>query len=99
MGHLNAAYRYVLASRHFVFHEVLKDDSDLGVQIVQVVFTKINSVQQNLPFSGIVEPRNQLDDGGFALAVFANQCDALVSVQGESEVNRSEEHHVGQENN
>ena len=48
-----------------------------AMQIVEVVFAQVDAVEQDLAFGGIVEARDQLDDGGFALAVFADQGDAL----------------------
>ncbi len=74
---LDAAHGDVFARGHLVAHEVLEDDADLGVQIGKIVFAQIDAIEQDLPLGRIVEPRNQLDDGGFALAVFADQRDAL----------------------
>ena len=42
--------RDVLARRHFVPHEVLKDDADLVARLQGRVFAKINSIQQDLAF-------------------------------------------------
>src|SRR5258708_24975562 len=63
---LDAANRDVLAGGHFVAHEVLKDNADLPMQIFEVVLAKIESIEQDLSISGIVEPGHQLNDGGLA---------------------------------
>ena len=86
VGNFNAAHGDVFARRHLVAHEVLEDDADLRVQIVQVVFAQIDAIEQNLAFGRIVEPRDELDDGGLALAVFADERDALAGAEGEVEV-------------
>src|SRR5580692_313904 len=39
--------------------------------------SKIDAIQQNLPFRGVVEPCHQLYDRGLALAVLANQRQTL----------------------
>jgi hypothetical protein len=73
----NSANCDVFARRHFVAHEVLKDDSDLRMQIGQIVFAEVDAIEQNLTFGWIVETRDQLDDGGFPLAVLTNQSHAF----------------------
>src|SRR5258708_196258 len=78
---LDAANRYVFTSGHFITHEILEDDADLTMQILQVVLAKIDSIEQDLPLSGIVQPGHQLDDGGLALAIFANQGQPLRGMQ------------------
>ena len=40
----------VFARRHLVAHEVLEDDANLAIQVVQVIFAQVDSVEQNLPF-------------------------------------------------
>ncbi len=76
----------VFARGHLVAHEVLKDDSDLGVKIGEVVFAKVDAVEQDLAFGRIVEAGNELDDGSLSLAVFADQRDALAGTESEVEV-------------
>ena len=73
--------RNVLAGRHLVAHEVLEDDADLSVEGFQVVFAKVDSIQQDLPFRGIVQPSQQLDDRGLALPIFSDERDALAGMQ------------------
>ena len=77
MRNFDAAHGDVFARRHLIAHEVLKDDADLRVQVVQIVFAQVDAIEQNLAFGRIVEPGNELDDRGLALAVFANQGHAL----------------------
>ena len=52
-----------------------------AVQVGEVVFAQIDAIQQNPAFGRIVEPRDQLDDRGFSLAVFADQRHALARAQ------------------
>ncbi len=86
MRHFDAAHCDVFARGHFVAHEVLKDDADLGVQIGQVVFAQVDAIEQNLAFGRIVEARDQLDDGGLSLAVLADQSHALSGAEREIEI-------------
>src|SRR5277367_3293869 len=78
---LDPGNRDIFPDGHLIAHEVLKDDADLAMQIFQVILPKIDAVEQNLPFRGIVETRNQLYDSGLALAVFANQRHPLSAAQ------------------
>jgi hypothetical protein len=65
--YFNAAHFDIFTGRHFVAHEILKNDADLSVKVGNVVFAQIDSVQQNLSLCGVIEPRDQLDDCGFAV--------------------------------
>ena len=80
---LDAAHFDVFARRHFVAHEVLKDDSDLGMQVGEIVLPQVHSIQQNPAFGGVVKPRDQFHDCGFSLAVLANQRHPLAGLQRE----------------
>src|SRR5205085_230028 len=51
----------------------LEDDADLAIQVFQVVLAQVHAVEQDLTFRWIVEPGNELDDGGLALAVLTDQ--------------------------
>ena len=73
MFDFDAAYLDIFASGHFIAHEVLKDDADFSMQVVQVVFAQVDTIEQNLAFGRIVEPGDELDDGGLSLAVLADQ--------------------------
>src|SRR5271155_1403441 len=77
MNLLDTAHGNILAGRHLVPHEVLKNNADLAVQVLEVVLSEIDAIQKHLPFGGIVKPGEQLDDGRFSLAVFADQRDPL----------------------
>ena len=74
---VDAADGDVLPRGHLVAHEVLEDDADLAMEIFELVVAEVHAVEQDLPFGRVVETRDQLDDGGLALAVLADQCDAL----------------------
>ena len=76
----------VLTGGHFEAHEVLEDDADVAVEIFEGVVAEVDAVEEDLAFGGIVEARNEFDDGGFALAVFADEGDALAGGEGEVEV-------------
>ena len=54
-------------------------------RLFQVIFAKVDAVEQDLPFGRIVKPGEQLDDGGLALAVFADKRDPLAGMQVEIE--------------
>ena len=80
------AHADVLPHRHLVAHEVLEDDAHFAMQVLDGVLAQIDAVEQDLAFGGVVEARDQLDHGGLALAVFADQGDALAGLDGEVEV-------------
>ena len=83
---LRCAHGDVFAGSHLVAHEILKDHADLAIQIVEVVFAKIDPIEQDLSFGGIVESGDQFDDGGFAFAVLADQRDSLARLKREVQV-------------
>src|SRR5579883_271936 len=83
---LDLTHADVLARRQIIAHEILKDDTDLPVQILQVVLTQIHAIQQNLPGGGIIEPRQELDEGSLALAVLTHQRHAFARCDAEVEV-------------
>ena len=59
--------------REVVAHEILEDDADVAAQLGEVVLAQVEAVEQDAPFGRVVEPRQQLDDGGLAGAVLADQ--------------------------
>src|SRR5579863_4661471 len=86
MWELDAPHRDVLARRHLITHEVLEDDADFRMKVGQVILAQVHTVEQDLTFRRIVEPRDQFHHGGLALAVLADQCDALPGLQCEVEI-------------
>src|SRR6185312_13571134 len=86
VGKLDTADGDVFAGRHFVTHEVLKDDADFLVQVFEVIFAQVYAVEKNLALGGVVKACDELDDGGLALAVFADERDALARAEREVEV-------------
>src|SRR4029077_15407517 len=72
----------VFPCRHLVPHEILKDDTDLTVEILKAVFAKVNSIQQHLSLDWIVKLRHQLNQGSLALTILPNQSDTLAGSQG-----------------
>ena len=67
----------VLPRRHFVAHEILKDYADFAMQVLDAVLAQVDAIEQNAPLGRIVEARQELDDGGLALPVLADERDAL----------------------
>ena len=74
---LDTPNRNVFTCRHFVAHEVLKNDANLMIKVFQVILVQIDTIEQNLSFGRIVQARQQLDDRCLALAVLSNQSDPL----------------------
>ena len=83
---LDAAHGQVLAGRQLEAHEILEDDADFLAQLGGVVFAQIVAVEQDAALAGVVEAGQELDEGGFAGAVFAHQRQLLAGVQREAEV-------------
>ena len=46
--------------------------ADFAAQILHVALAQVDSVQQNLPFGGVVEPCQKLDQGRFSGSVLTN---------------------------
>ena len=63
--------------------EVLEDDADMGAQILDGEVPEVDAVDQDAALVGIVEPGQQLDDGGLAGAVLADQRQRLAGLQRE----------------
>src|SRR5579875_216776 len=72
---LDVAQADVFGGRHFITNEVLKDHADFPPQILQVVLANINAIEKNLAGGCLVQPGQELHDGGFALAIFSDQSD------------------------
>src|ERR1700735_2270963 len=64
-------------SRHFVAHELLENYADLRPQAFQIVFAEGCAIEKNLSFGGVVQSREQLDDGGLSLAVLTDDGNPL----------------------
>ena len=82
MGLIDSTDCDVLACRHLEAHEVLKDDTDLPMEIFEGVLSQVDAVQQNLSLCGIVESRYEFDDGCLALAVLSYQRDSFSRREG-----------------
>src|SRR3546814_13821195 len=81
-------HRDVVRGAHEVADEVLEDHAGVGAQLVQVVLGQRVAVEQDAAFVGVVQAREQFDQGGLAGAVLADQCQHLA---------RSEARSVGKE--
>ncbi len=78
LGHtFNLADRYIFPCTHLVPHEVLKNDGDFAVEIVEVVFAKIDTVEQNLALERVIKSSQQLHDSGLTLAVFTHESNSF----------------------
>src|ERR1019366_6682003 len=77
--------RNILARGHLIAHEVLEDHADFPIEIFEVVFPQIDAVEKNLSGGRVIQPSHQLYDSGLALAVLADQRDALPRMQSEIE--------------
>ena len=78
---IDAANCDIFPGRHFITHEVLKDDSNFPMKIFQIVLAEVDPIQQDLALGRIIESGDQFYDGRFALSVLADQCEPLVRVQ------------------
>ena len=74
---LDAADGDIGGGGHLVAHEVLENHANLLPETLEIVFAQVASIEKDLTFGGIVQAGEQLDDGGFALAVFFDDGDAL----------------------
>ena len=73
----DAAHGDVVRGRHFVAHEILKNNAGFFPQIFEVVFANIDTVEKNLAVRDVVKPRKQLHDRRLALAILTDESDAL----------------------
>ena len=55
-------------------------------QVFQRIVFHVDAVHQHLPFRGVVEPRDEVDQGGFALAGAANDGNHLAGLGSEGDV-------------
>src|ERR1039457_2981864 len=62
----------VLTNKQVIAHVILEDDADFAAQILHVALAQVDSVQQKLPFGGVVEPCQKLDQGRFSGSVLTN---------------------------
>src|SRR5207237_10906091 len=83
---VDTAYRDAFSSRHLVAHEILKDDTDVAMQIFEGVLPQVDAVEQNLSFGGVVEACDELDHGRLALAILTDQGDPFSRREGEIEI-------------
>src|SRR5580658_3954155 len=74
-------YTNVFPRRHFITHEILEDHADFAIEIFQVIFAEIDSVEQDLPLRRVIKASEEFDNGGLALAVFTDQRDSLLGVK------------------
>jgi len=72
LDRLHAPESDVLADPHVIAHVVLENHSDLASQVLDRVIPQIDSVQQNTPGSGIVQPRQQLHESCLPGPVFSD---------------------------
>src|SRR4051812_30896702 len=80
---VNLSYSDVFARRHLIAHEILKDHTDLTIEIFKVVLAKVYPIEQDLAFGGVVQSCDEFNDGSFALTVLTYQRDALAGLKPE----------------
>src|SRR5581483_253201 len=76
----------VLAGSHFIAHEILENDADFLVQVFEIVFAKIDAIQQDLSFARIIQLGNQFYDVCLALPVLADERNPLSGMEVKVEV-------------
>src|SRR5215469_10888517 len=76
----------VVARRHFVSHEILKDHADLVMQILDGIIPQIDPIEQDLTFGDIVESGNELYNSRFSLSVFSDQRNSFARFKDKIEV-------------
>src|SRR5579864_7300983 len=69
----NPSHANVFGGRHVIAHEILKDGSDFVPQRVQVVIAKIDAIEENFAFGGVVEPGEKLGERRFSLPIFPDE--------------------------
>ncbi len=83
---VDAAHGNIFSDRHVVAHEILKDDADFAPPIFQVVFPEVDAVEEDRSGGGVVQTRQKFGDRRLALAVLADQGDALVGLQAKIDI-------------
>src|SRR4029077_16001614 len=71
----------VVRHSHVIPHEILKYDSDTLPEILQVVFTQVNAVEQNLAGGNVIHSSHQLDDGCFPVPICPHEGDPFARFQ------------------
>src|SRR5690606_26458415 len=82
---LDATYPDVLGGGEAVAHEILEDDADMGMDVVRGHVAEVDAVDADTALVRIVEAGKELDDGGLAGAVLADQRQGLAGGDGEIE--------------
>nr|GFC24932.1 hypothetical protein [Tanacetum cinerariifolium] len=82
----NASHGQVLAGGQLEAHEILENHADFLAQLGGVVLAQVVAIEQDAALAGVVEAGQQLDERGFARAVFAHQRQLFARVQLEAEV-------------
>ena len=68
---IDAPHGDIFSDSHVVVHEILKNYADFVPPIFQVVFPKVDAVEEDPSFGGVVQARQKFCDRRLALAVFA----------------------------
>ena len=80
----DAADGDVVAGAEIVAHEILEDDAHAAAQLVEVVVAQVVAVEQDAALVGVVEPGQELHQGGLAGAVLAHQRHHLAGLEREA---------------
>src|SRR4029077_8861648 len=73
----------VFAGGHLIAHEILEYDANLAVEVVQVVFAQVDSIEQNLSFHRVIKTGQEFGHRRLSLTVFADQSYTLSRPQNE----------------
>src|SRR2546425_11838683 len=79
-------YTTLFRSDEVVAYEVLEDHADAAAQAVQIVLAQVHAIEQDAPFVGVVQPRQQLHQRRLPRPILAHQCDALARLEQEPEM-------------
>ncbi|MNC20317.1 hypothetical protein D3C75_682620 [compost metagenome] len=80
------AHQHIFGHRHRKNSEVLKGRPEEGAVGAQAVIPDICPVQQQFTLIGVIEPHQQLDQGGFACAVVADKCDFFCAFNADADI-------------
>ena len=79
---LDTAHADIVACGKTVADEILEDYPDMGMDIAHGKILEIDAVHRDAALVGVIEPGQQLDDGGLARAILAHQSQRLAGLEG-----------------
>src|SRR6478735_5195878 len=73
----DAAEPDVFPQLELVLVEVLEQNAEALAQLLRIPSRQIAPIEHDAPLAGLVQPGQELDEGGFSGAIFADQGDAV----------------------